>query len=94
MVAHICVGQDWPSYRKRFAGRDHSNPPTIALSRAKRKIFLMASRSIFQLFLTNEEQFANLQLWKNLLLRAWEDAGPARDLSGHYNPRRWAFFSS
>lgn len=42
---------------------------TVALSRAKRKMILVASRSIFQLFLTDEEQFANLQLWKNLLLR-------------------------
>ncbi len=42
---------------------------TVALSRAKRKMILVASRSIFRLFLTDEEQFANLQLWKNLLLR-------------------------
>ncbi len=37
------------------------------LSRAKRKMILVASRSIFQLLLTDEDQFANLQLWKNLL---------------------------
>ena len=29
----------------------------------------VASPSIYQLFLTDDEQFANLQLWKNLLLR-------------------------
>jgi hypothetical protein len=33
---------------------------TLALSRAKRKLILIASRSIFQMFLTDEEQFANL----------------------------------
>ncbi len=52
-----------------------SSPPcqrTVALSRAKRKMILVASRSIFPLFLTDEEQFANLQLWKNLLRACWE----------------------
>ncbi len=40
---------------------------TVALSRAKRKMILVASRSNFGLFLTDEEQFANPQFWKNLL---------------------------
>jgi superfamily I DNA and/or RNA helicase len=40
---------------------------TMALSRAKRKMILMALRFIFQLILADEEQFANRQLWKNLL---------------------------
>ena len=31
---------------------------------AKRRTILVASRSIFPLVLTNEEQYANLQLWK------------------------------
>jgi tetratricopeptide (TPR) repeat protein len=42
---------------------------TVALSRAKRKMILVASRSIFSLFSTDEETFANSLLWKNLLLR-------------------------
>jgi superfamily I DNA and/or RNA helicase len=42
---------------------------TVALNRAKRKMILVASRSIFSLFSTDEETFANSLLWKNLLLR-------------------------
>ena len=42
---------------------------TVALSRAKRKMILVASRSIFSLFSPDEEMFANSLLWKNLLLR-------------------------
>ena len=42
---------------------------TVALSRAKRKMILVASRSVFSLFSPDEETFANSQLWKNLLLR-------------------------
>jgi superfamily I DNA and/or RNA helicase len=42
---------------------------TVALSRAKRKMILVASRSIFSLFSTDEETFANSLFWKNLLLR-------------------------
>jgi len=42
---------------------------TVALSRAKRKMVLVASRSVFSLFSPDEETFANSQLWKNLLLR-------------------------
>ena len=41
----------------------------MALSRAKRKMILVASRSIFSLFRPDEETFANSLLWKNLLLR-------------------------
>jgi superfamily I DNA and/or RNA helicase len=44
---------------------------TVALSRAKRKMFLVASRSIFSLFSPEEDVFANALLWKNLLLRTW-----------------------
>jgi hypothetical protein len=43
---------------------------TVALSRAKRKMVLVASRSVFSLFSPDEDVFANTQLWKNLLLRA------------------------
>jgi hypothetical protein len=42
---------------------------TVALSRAKRKMILVASHSIFSLFSTDEETFANSLLWKNLLRR-------------------------
>src|SRR4051794_29246497 len=42
---------------------------TVALSRAKRKMILVASRSIFSVFSPDDEVFANSQLWKNLLLR-------------------------
>jgi hypothetical protein len=42
---------------------------TVALSRAKRKMVLVAARSVFELFSTDEETFANAQLWKNLLRR-------------------------
>jgi len=42
---------------------------TVALSRAKRKMILVASRSVFSLFSADDETFANAQLWKNLLRR-------------------------
>lgn len=41
----------------------------VAMSRAKEKMILVASRSVFSLFNTDEETFANLQIWKNLLRR-------------------------
>ena len=43
---------------------------TVALSRAKRKMILVASQSVFSLFSADDETFANAQLWKNLLRRA------------------------
>jgi superfamily I DNA and/or RNA helicase len=42
---------------------------TVALSRAKQKMILVASRSIVSLFSPDEETFANALMWKNLLLR-------------------------
>jgi len=42
---------------------------TVAVSRAKRKMVLVASRSVFELFSPDEKTFANALLWKNLLLR-------------------------
>src|SRR5438045_7051700 len=42
---------------------------TVAVSRAKRKMILVAARSIFSLFSPDEETYANALLWKNLLLR-------------------------
>ncbi|RIK42735.1 MAG: DNA helicase [Chloroflexi bacterium] len=40
---------------------------TVALSRAKRKLVLVAARSVFNVFSTDEEAFQNAQIWKNLL---------------------------
>lgn len=40
---------------------------TVAISRAKRKMILVAAQSIFTLFSPAEEAFANSQIWKNLL---------------------------
>jgi hypothetical protein len=42
---------------------------TVALSRARRKMVLVASRSVFSLLSADEETFAHAQLWKNLLRR-------------------------
>jgi superfamily I DNA and/or RNA helicase len=42
---------------------------TVAMSRAKRKLVLVASRSVFTLFSPDEETFQHSQLWKNLLRR-------------------------
>ena len=42
---------------------------TVAVSRAKQKMILVASRSIFSMFSPDEEIFSNSLLWKNLLLR-------------------------
>ncbi len=42
---------------------------TVALSRAKRKMILVASASLFSVFSPEEETFAHSQLWKNLLHR-------------------------
>jgi hypothetical protein len=42
---------------------------TVAVSRAKRKMVLVAARSVFALFSPDEETFENAQLWKNLLGR-------------------------
>src|SRR5438034_10860339 len=39
---------------------------TVALSRAKRKMILVASRSIFSLFSPDQQTFTNSLRWKNL----------------------------
>ncbi|WP_395090937.1 DEAD/DEAH box helicase [Armatimonas sp.] len=41
----------------------------VALSRAKKKMVLVASRSIFEYFSADEVMFRNAQIWKNLLRR-------------------------
>ncbi len=46
---------------------------TVAISRAKQKLVLVASHSIFSLFSPEEEAFANSQLWKNLLRHTCND---------------------
>src|SRR5262249_25866247 len=43
---------------------------TVALSRAKQKMILVASRTIFELFSPDEEVFQNSLLWKSLLLQS------------------------
>ena len=43
---------------------------TVAVSRAKQKMILVASQSVFSLFSPDAETFANSILWKNLLRRA------------------------
>ena len=43
---------------------------TVALSRAKRKMILVASRAIFRHFSADEDLFHNSLLWKNLLRHA------------------------
>ena len=40
---------------------------TVALSRARQKIIVVAARSVFGIFSSDEETFRNAQLWKNLL---------------------------
>lgn len=42
---------------------------TVAMSRAKRKMILVASQTVFTHFSPDEETFANVLLWKNLLRR-------------------------
>ena len=39
----------------------------VALSRAKKKMILLASRQVFNGFFADDETFANAMLWKNLL---------------------------
>jgi hypothetical protein len=39
------------------------------MSRAKRKMILVASRNIFSMFSPDAETFTNALLWKNLLLK-------------------------
>ena len=41
----------------------------VALSRAKRKVIVVASREVFELLPSDEEDFQNAQFWKHLLRR-------------------------
>jgi hypothetical protein len=56
---------------------------TVALSRARRKMILVASRSIFSLFSADEETFAHAQLWKNLLRRTCTEKLWEGEREGH-----------
>src|SRR5918912_3116860 len=56
---------------------------TVALSRAERKMVLVASRSVFGIFSADEETFTHSRLWKNLLrrtcaVRLWEGVRAGR----------------
>ncbi len=42
---------------------------TVALSRAKKKMILVAARNVFNTFVTDEDLFENTLLWKRLLRR-------------------------
>lgn len=58
---------------------------TVALSRARAKMVLVASRSVFSLISADEETFANSQLWKNLLratctVKLWEGERDGRQV--------------
>lgn len=55
---------------------------TVALSRAKRKMILVASRSIFEYASINDEVFKNSQIWKNLLRRACKTELYRSDVEG------------
>src|SRR5688500_3794683 len=55
----------------------------VALSHAKEKMILVASRSVFSVFNTDEEIFANTQIWKNLLRRTCTEQLWAGERHGH-----------
>lgn len=56
----------------------------VALSRAKEKLILVASRSVFSVFNADEELFTNAQIWKNLLRRACTCLLWAGERDGHH----------
>ena len=59
------------------------NRLTVALSRAKTKMVLVASRSIFTYFSADEQLFANSQIWKNLLRRTCTQPLWSGERAGH-----------
>lgn len=69
-VILISATESDPDYL-RMTGEFLLNPRrlTVALSRAKAKLVLVASQSVFRVFSTDEEVFANALLWRNLLRR-------------------------
>jgi predicted RecB family nuclease len=65
----------------------------VALSRARRKLIVVASRSVFDLFSADEETFQNAQLWKNLLRHTcteltWEGQRHGHQVDVWGNPSR------
>ncbi len=56
---------------------------TVALSRAKKKLVLIASRTIFEYVSTDDTGFENAQIWKNLLRRACRERLYEADIDGH-----------
>ena len=64
---------------------------TVALSRAKEKMVLVAARTVFEVFSPDDEVFAHAQLWKNLLRRTctvllWEGERGGRRVQVWGNP--------
>jgi superfamily I DNA and/or RNA helicase len=64
---------------------------TVALSRAKEKMIVIASRSVFGVIAADEETFVNAGLWKNLLRRTctetrWSGAIDGYDVEVRVNP--------
>jgi hypothetical protein len=56
---------------------------TVALSRARQKMILVAARSVFDLFSPDEHLFQNSLLWKNLLHRTCNVALWNGTIEGH-----------
>jgi hypothetical protein len=56
---------------------------TVALSRAKEKMIVIASRSVFEVIAKDETTFVNAGLWKNFLRRTCTDLTWTGDLAGH-----------
>jgi len=59
------------------------NRLTVALSRAKKKMVLVASRSIFTYFSADEQLFNSSQIWKNLLRTTCTEALWDGEREGH-----------
>ncbi len=55
----------------------------VALSRAKKKLILIASQSIFELLPTDDALFGHAQFWKNLLRRACTEKLHSEVRDGH-----------
>ena len=56
---------------------------TVALSRAKEKMIVIASRSVFSVIASDEETFSNAGLWKNLLRRTCTDVRWNGEIEGY-----------
>jgi hypothetical protein len=56
---------------------------TVALSRAKEKMIVIASRSVFEVIANDETTFVNAGLWKNFLRRTCTDLAWTGDVDSH-----------